>query len=306
MFETTTTSTSLPSLPIEIWEKIIDSTLIDPNSGAINQKERLTIYACGLTCRAWLPRARFYLYDSITIHSDEGLSRVLEILSYTPAICDHVRSLTIIGGGSDTPWFIRTFIQLGSKLKKLFYLTLRNFSLIQQNPHFFKTLSIFRAQHLTSITLQEVQYSRYSQITRCFSAATSVAFHVVNPVFSGDPLKPEPSPVDLGPLYIRGSPRWVHVTLPWSETSRFYRDWTFTEPGPTNEISIQADWPDAAEFVRTKKRTVRGILGIIERFCMHTEKSVCICFDFPYVNQVLLHRTRAGEFLFFLAAHGVI
>ena len=60
------------SLPVEVCEMVIDHIWAKSRTRSrIPDEETLgTLRACALTCRAWLPRSRVYLFSKIRLHSE--------------------------------------------------------------------------------------------------------------------------------------------------------------------------------------------------------------------------------------------
>ncbi|CCM00077.1 uncharacterized protein FIBRA_02104 [Fibroporia radiculosa] len=77
-----------PLVPPELWDDIIDCLWND----------RPALLACTLTCRAWLPRARFHAFHSISVVDLSSFKRLHRLLDASPHLASYVRRLSIVGG----------------------------------------------------------------------------------------------------------------------------------------------------------------------------------------------------------------
>ncbi|CCL98819.1 uncharacterized protein FIBRA_00824 [Fibroporia radiculosa] len=64
---------NLPVLPTEVWEQVIDWM-------PIVSWYRRDLISCALTCRAWLPRSRIYLYRKVTLRNARHLRAFVQLL----------------------------------------------------------------------------------------------------------------------------------------------------------------------------------------------------------------------------------
>ncbi|RPD68180.1 WD40 repeat-like protein [Lentinus tigrinus ALCF2SS1-7] len=74
-----------PRVPVEVAERIID----------LLSDDFYTLRSCALTCRGWLPRARYRLMTSIRILSDEDVSSMDDYFTAHPPIAAAVRSVSV-------------------------------------------------------------------------------------------------------------------------------------------------------------------------------------------------------------------
>ncbi|KAH9841377.1 uncharacterized protein C8Q71DRAFT_736631 [Rhodofomes roseus] len=82
-----------PSLPLELWELVMD----------YNGDDLVSLRACSLTCHAWVARARTHLFRRARIStSSPDLQSTTSLLTASPAIAACIRHLTIDFGGADT------------------------------------------------------------------------------------------------------------------------------------------------------------------------------------------------------------
>lgn len=78
----------IPTLPAELVEQIIDVLADDP----------LTLRACRLTSKTWLPRSHVHLFHSTTLEHQSCLTteRLLSMINTTPQIANLISTLTVI------------------------------------------------------------------------------------------------------------------------------------------------------------------------------------------------------------------
>ncbi|RPD68162.1 hypothetical protein L226DRAFT_576630 [Lentinus tigrinus ALCF2SS1-7] len=74
-----------PRVPVEVAERIID----------LLSDDFYTLRSCALTCRGWLPRARYQLMTSIRIQSNEDVSSMYHYFTAHPRIAAAVRRVFI-------------------------------------------------------------------------------------------------------------------------------------------------------------------------------------------------------------------
>lgn len=68
-----------PTLPTEVWERIIDIVVADQDEYYFMNWRNLSSFA--LVCRSWTPRARHHLLEHVGLRSSSGLSSFLLTLS---------------------------------------------------------------------------------------------------------------------------------------------------------------------------------------------------------------------------------
>ncbi|KZT01633.1 uncharacterized protein LAESUDRAFT_457146 [Laetiporus sulphureus 93-53] len=101
---------TVPQLPIEVWENVIDY-LWDDDS---------TLRRCVLVCRAWYPPSRFHFYTRITIRSVRGVKAYAKMLKQTPELSERAHDMTIVGDwGTDRSALSTAAILLARKLPRL-------------------------------------------------------------------------------------------------------------------------------------------------------------------------------------------
>ncbi|KAI0694465.1 hypothetical protein C8T65DRAFT_585001, partial [Cerioporus squamosus] len=75
------TLSELPYVLLDVAENIIDQLSRDVES----------LRSCSLTCRGWLPRARYHLVASIRVRSREDLYSICDYFRVNPGMANCVR-----------------------------------------------------------------------------------------------------------------------------------------------------------------------------------------------------------------------
>lgn len=88
-------------IPPELRDEVIDQLHADRNA----------LKACGLTCRAWLPRSRYHLFRSITLDPGHIGDAFRRLIHSSPIIATYVKDVEILGNsGTRSPWDSNPFI----------------------------------------------------------------------------------------------------------------------------------------------------------------------------------------------------
>ena len=90
-----TTQYSLPALPTEVWEQVIDWLVVGytPELGLTYQDNinlRRDLSSCALVCRAWRVRAQMHLFAFLRI-TGNGLSQYEALILKTPVLCNFAK-----------------------------------------------------------------------------------------------------------------------------------------------------------------------------------------------------------------------
>lgn len=85
-----------PRVPLEIAENVMDNL-----DGHV-----LTLCSCALTCRGWLPRARFQLMVSIRISTRDDIPSINDYLNSHPHLANAVRKLSVAPSGQEAAGFL--------------------------------------------------------------------------------------------------------------------------------------------------------------------------------------------------------
>lgn len=157
-----------PRLPIELCEQVIDYA-----SDGRHLLSTRTVLACCLTCRSWLPRGQYRLYQYIDIYTSTKLQSVNAALQSRRSLFPLVRYLWV---RTDNPDEEKDCIPALSitlffprPLKNLRTLHFDNISLISTHSYFFRALPLHTS--VTTLSLVRVSFSMGSQLTRlirCF------------------------------------------------------------------------------------------------------------------------------------------
>lgn len=109
------TLTDLPRVPLEVAENIIDNLGRHVDS----------LRSCALTCRGWLPQARYQLLASIRIRSKEDISSIQDYLSTHPRLTVAVQKLTVWPHEAEKYLLAAVPVYFISRLPKLQHYTIR-------------------------------------------------------------------------------------------------------------------------------------------------------------------------------------
>ena len=102
-----TTRYSLPALPTEVWERVIDWLVVGytPDSNRVYQNDidlRRDLSRCALVCRAWRVRAQMHLFAFLRI-TGNGLSQYETLILKTPVLCTFAKELNFHNQHVDSP-----------------------------------------------------------------------------------------------------------------------------------------------------------------------------------------------------------
>ncbi|KAH8078434.1 hypothetical protein BXZ70DRAFT_961776 [Cristinia sonorae] len=160
-----------PPLPVEVWEVIIDFVARIFVSGSSREWQRRTLYACTLTCRAFVPRASFHLSfhrvaTTTYLRSRAELTEVVDLLKIRPGLAGVVDVLVVQADddGDNQAWVSAVPMQLGVKLKNITTLKLVSVDLTRRHPDFYRALKLFRA--VKCVELVATRYSLCHQISQ--------------------------------------------------------------------------------------------------------------------------------------------
>ena len=85
---------SIRTLPAEVQDLIIDQL----------HGDRVSLEACSLTCRAWLPRAHHHLFRSVKIDRCSRGASFKALIDGSPGIAKHIRHVEISGMKAGSWW----------------------------------------------------------------------------------------------------------------------------------------------------------------------------------------------------------
>ncbi|KAH8091421.1 hypothetical protein BXZ70DRAFT_486069 [Cristinia sonorae] len=247
-----------PRLPIEICEYIIDAIAISSNDFE-EYHMKVTLRACALVSKAWVPRCRFHLCRIVNITSYDSLVSFARYIKSFNDLPSRVLKLRIgppmedftFGSGQWNQTWVSFVPVLLPRLHNLQRLHLDCVDLDQQNVIFWRNYTLF---HCDELDLDGLVCSYPPQIARLVSAI--------------QPQKLELSPL-LGqcaqePLATRFSScttfkrlKSVDVTLQyWEDAVVFFRVWSMSGPHLssikfrlTDRIPDRADVADMCDSI---------------------------------------------------------
>ncbi|TCD65640.1 hypothetical protein EIP91_002408 [Steccherinum ochraceum] len=163
------------SPPIEVLEQILN--FIKGSQGPYDHTTAKTLAACCLVCKAFVPRSRYLLHQDVRIElqTTQDLERFIRSLKASPSLCGQVRVIDIDPtnhGRVDQSWISCALLQLstydfGARL----CLDLRAVDVQVLNP---MALRGWTRRRLKRILLEEIPFTRYSQLQPFLSAAEEV------------------------------------------------------------------------------------------------------------------------------------
>ncbi|KAI0783767.1 hypothetical protein C8Q75DRAFT_781926 [Abortiporus biennis] len=159
------------TLPVEIWERIIDYVANDAATYYTTHSWRtLTLKSCALTCRAWTYRSIYHLNHIVTFRDSPSVSRFKARFPPRDLPCRQVvskpRSMKKCSWVSSVP------IQLNVALPLLTDLTLHHFDFNQAHTQLIPLLSLARS--LESIFLADVRFASGNQFKRLIDSLRHV------------------------------------------------------------------------------------------------------------------------------------
>lgn len=171
---------SRPRLPIEIIERIID--FFPFLYGSYNGWEsawtpadtRAALRTCFLVCRAFVPRCRLHLLDSITLRTEKDLTAVENMFNKAPGLAKYVSTLTIdVVGAGPQSWVSAIPFALAVPSMELWELRVRGVDFTTVHVSFQRAFTRFAG--VSTLRLEDIRYSRYSQVTRFIHAINASA-----------------------------------------------------------------------------------------------------------------------------------
>ncbi|THH28930.1 hypothetical protein EUX98_g5254 [Antrodiella citrinella] len=152
----------LPSLPTEIWERIIDHIAHDWRTlGSLSA--RRTLVPCTLVSRAWLPRARFHLCNTVTLSSHRQIASFNTLLTNNPSLAADV-TLLVVGlfksERGDHTW-VYSVPSLLPPLSNLRAITYVDIDFSRQPVEFYKVLARFRS----TSRVESLQFRAYDPVS---------------------------------------------------------------------------------------------------------------------------------------------
>jgi len=162
-----------PVFPIEVFELIIDCF-----SDAWIADNRSALLACALTCKAWLPRCRLNLVQTVELSEPRVIYGFLRLLRARPFLATFVKRIGLTGHWDTrkkSTQHVAVFpLMLARKLTALDHLYVSYCSIRATviDPAFHWSLSEFTS--ITVLTLFTVEFSSVLQFARLISAIPSL------------------------------------------------------------------------------------------------------------------------------------
>lgn len=169
------------TIPTEVCERIIDD--IAAPSGVLESRRIYsmdkaldTLKACALTCRAWKPRAQYYLFRIMridcSVDSLEGVNDIVFFLNTNTTIRSRVQTLTAKGRKHDEPSTLHLLpIKLPRHIHGITQLRLGDGQLFLP-PSTFPSLRHFVS--ITDLTLAKVTFCSLADVRRTLSSFLAV------------------------------------------------------------------------------------------------------------------------------------
>ena len=168
---------TLPALPIEVWEQVIDWLVVGytPKLGQTVQDNfnlRRDLSACALVCRAWRIRAQMHLFAFLRI-SGNGLSQYETLILKTPVLCTFAREFTFYNQYVDatTNQVVDKTVETAShavrivhKLLNVQYLVASSINLAIEHPHLPRHIAAL--QNINQLDFYSRTPTKLSQLAR--------------------------------------------------------------------------------------------------------------------------------------------
>ncbi|KAI0713009.1 hypothetical protein C8T65DRAFT_574191 [Cerioporus squamosus] len=160
------TLTELPRVPLEVAENVID----------LLSRHVRSLRSCALTCRGWLPRARYHLMASIRVQSREDLYSICDYFRSNPRMATLVRNLSVLPEKDEEALSLldTTPVALLSRLPKLRSYTIRTLDWNQDYPISFHTTTLVHfkvnLRHVEELTLGPSNFRTIAELARLLIA----------------------------------------------------------------------------------------------------------------------------------------
>ena len=157
--------TRTSSLPIEVWERIID-WIVQPHDVSLEayreRFERLSV--CSLVCRAWRTRAQARLFEVVSLKYERLLS-LDRVLRSNPAISSTIREMFLVKKPKAAPI---SFFTIRHQLSGLTYLNIGGLNLTGEHQWLYRSPLFRSVQRLKLFHLQTCQLSQLIRFVNCF------------------------------------------------------------------------------------------------------------------------------------------
>ncbi|RDX44608.1 hypothetical protein OH76DRAFT_1093315 [Lentinus brumalis] len=160
------------NIPVEVSEHVIDMLWDDKD----------TLRACALTCRAWVPRSRLYLFRSITLRERPTVYALADLLDTDESI-QHLIQTVGVKLDKHTLLLDSFFAVLGRRLPRLHELSFIGRSLAGQFFPYITRRTCLLASFTTSIASLSLQYAilrSFDDLARLLGTLTHLTHLTLN------------------------------------------------------------------------------------------------------------------------------
>ncbi|KAH8102958.1 hypothetical protein BXZ70DRAFT_762589 [Cristinia sonorae] len=215
----------LPQLPVEVWEIVIDCVAMEVGHGMFpNRAGREQLVACSLVCQSWVPRSLFHLYEHLEINTADSLEHITYRLFTVRELCIRVETILVkCTPGTDQSWVSLIPLRL-TGLTNLKSLLMHRFDFTKKTPNFYE---VYRLYHVERLSLVDVTYSRYAQVTQLVSATCAKLLILNSNVQTR--LSPSANPGRLLLGHLSNLTR-LHLQITWEDLCTVSNDWIFYYP----------------------------------------------------------------------------
>ncbi|TCD67241.1 hypothetical protein EIP91_000370 [Steccherinum ochraceum] len=205
---------------------------------------RRTLVSCALTCRSWLPCARFHLRyytasQTTILRSAMDLAPVMEcLLSLSPSRAAVVTELIIHPVPStDQSWISSALVRLAPRLKRLKRLVLNGVDLTTRQSQFFKASGLL---HLNELVLESVRFLRFHQLVQLLSSVQPQTMSLDGVSYADG----DDDHILTGFAQLSGihDAEKISLSLSWPVLRRTLSDWRFHIPRLSG-MAFHTDWP---------------------------------------------------------------
>ncbi|CAL1710263.1 unnamed protein product [Somion occarium] len=156
-----------PSLPIEVWEYVLDELYqaFLPKYFKSERQWMKTLCACCLTCRAWLPHARYHLYNKLILESRRRTHSLVQSLQiHGPDNARLIQHLTLNlcrGAQEFAPLLLIRY-------PNLTHLTLLNLRVPKLHVQFFKIIRLLTSVQSLCVMANQITVTQLIRLVQSF------------------------------------------------------------------------------------------------------------------------------------------
>ncbi|CCL98591.1 uncharacterized protein FIBRA_00593 [Fibroporia radiculosa] len=175
----------VPALPTEVWERVIDFIPAVDRMGGFRDS-RQDLFACALTCRAWLPRSRLHLFYRVEIPTSRHLSSFAKQIRLYPFLEEFVREVALWPFEKQSK-AVGTFpLMLARKLKSVRILHINMHTTddyVFPPTHDVFHISLCEFTSVTTLELNYVKFSTYTAMGRLLSSLPHLSVLACNALY---------------------------------------------------------------------------------------------------------------------------